>query len=107
MITEHFLSLVLPAHNEELVAQYGKGTPNDLIERRLYQPLSLIGPVVTLVSNAWLFGSWGLAMWLFEMAWIPFFAAGVINGMTGRMVLPVGSPLHLGRRSPMVRGQHA
>ena len=34
-------------------------------------------------------------------------AAGVINGMTGRMVLPVGSPLHLGRRSPMVRGQHA
>ncbi len=34
-------------------------------------------------------------------------AAGVINGMTGRMVLPVGSPLHMGRRSPIVRGQHA
>jgi hypothetical protein len=34
-------------------------------------------------------------------------AAGVINGMTGRMVLPVGSPLRMGRRSPMPRGQHA
>ena len=40
-----------------------------------------VGPVVTLVTNVWLFGTWGLAMWLFEMAWIPFFAAGVINGL--------------------------
>ena len=39
------------------------------------------GPVVTLVTNLWLFGTWGVAMWLFEMAWIPFFAAGVINGL--------------------------
>ena len=43
--------------------------------------LSLLGPVLTLVTNVWLFGTWGLAMWLFEMAWIPFFAAGVINGL--------------------------
>jgi uncharacterized protein len=34
-------------------------------------------------------------------------AAGVINGMTGRIVLPVGSALTMGRRSPMPRGQHA
>jgi stearoyl-CoA desaturase (delta-9 desaturase) len=69
------------AHNDEIVEQYGKGTPDDLIERRLYTPFSLMGPVVTLVSNAWLFGVAGLAMWLVEMAWIPFFAAGVINGL--------------------------
>jgi stearoyl-CoA desaturase (Delta-9 desaturase) len=36
---------------------------------------------VTLVSNASLFGVAGLAMWLVEMAWIPFFAAGVISGL--------------------------
>src|SRR5689334_23274812 len=32
------------AHNDEIVEQYGKGTPDDLLERRLYTPLSLLGP---------------------------------------------------------------
>jgi len=69
------------AHNEDVIAQYGKGTPDDWIEHRLYAPLSLLGPVVTLVTNLFIFGIAGLAMWLVEMAWIPFFAAGVINGL--------------------------
>src|SRR5262245_60358796 len=69
------------AHNEALLEQYGKGTPNDVLERTLYGPISLLGPVVTLVTNVWVFGAWGLGMWLIEMAWIPFFAAGVINGL--------------------------
>lgn len=69
------------AKNDEVVAQYGKGTPDDVLERTLYDRLSTLGPVFTLVTNAWLFGTWGLAMWLVEMAWIPFFAAGVINGL--------------------------
>jgi succinate-acetate transporter protein len=34
-------------------------------------------------------------------------AAGVINGMKGNVVLPVGAPLHLHRHQPMPRGQHA
>ena len=69
------------AHNEAVIEQYGKGTPNDFLDRRIYTPLAIGGPVFTLVTNLWLFGTWGLAMWLFEMAWIPFFAAGVINGL--------------------------
>jgi stearoyl-CoA desaturase (delta-9 desaturase) len=69
------------AHNPAIVEQYGKGTPDDVLERYLYDPISLSGPVVTLATNLWIFGMWGLAMWLFEMAWIPFFAAGVINGL--------------------------
>jgi stearoyl-CoA desaturase (Delta-9 desaturase) len=69
------------AHDEVIVEQYGKGTPNDGLERWLYDPLSLLGPVVTLAGNLWIFGMWGLAMWLVEMAWIPFFAAGVVNGL--------------------------
>lgn len=69
------------AHNDRLVEQYGTGTPDDVLERSLYARLSLLGPVFTLVTNAWLFGVWGLGMWLVEMAWIPFFAAGVINGL--------------------------
>ena len=69
------------AHNSEIVERYGKGTPDDVLERALYARLSLLGPVLTLVTNAWVFGAWGLGMWLIEMAWIPFFAAGVINGL--------------------------
>ena len=69
------------AHNKALVEQYGKGTPNDVIERRLYEPFSLLGPTFTLITNLLFFGAWGFAMWLVEMAWIPFFAAGVINGL--------------------------
>jgi stearoyl-CoA desaturase (delta-9 desaturase) len=51
------------------------------VERHLYQPFSLLGPGVTLITNGLLFGAAGIAMWLVEMAWIPFFAAGVINGL--------------------------
>jgi stearoyl-CoA desaturase (Delta-9 desaturase) len=69
------------AHNKALVEQYGKGTPNDIVERRLYEPYSLLGPTFTLITNLLFFGVWGFAMWLVEMAWIPFFAAGVINGL--------------------------
>jgi stearoyl-CoA desaturase (Delta-9 desaturase) len=69
------------AHNDAVIEQYGKGTPDDVMDRWVYTPLAVLGPVFTLVTNALLFGSWGLAMWLFEMAWIPFFAAGVINGL--------------------------
>ncbi len=69
------------AHNAAIVEQYGKGTPDDVLERYVYARLSILGPVFTLVTNLWLFGTWGAGMWLIEMAWIPFFAAGVINGL--------------------------
>ncbi len=68
------------AHNGEILAQYGKGTPEDAPEW-VYTSLTFLGPIITLVSNVWLFGTWGFGMWLIEMAWIPFFAAGVINGL--------------------------
>jgi stearoyl-CoA desaturase (delta-9 desaturase) len=69
------------AHNDAIVQQYGKGTPDDFLERTFYEGKSLLGPTLTLVTNVWLFGTAGLVMWLVEMAWIPFFAAGVINGL--------------------------
>ena len=56
------------AHDDEVIEQYGKGTPDDVVERWVYTPFSLLGPVVTLVTNAWLFSAWGLGMWLVEMA---------------------------------------
>ena len=63
------------------IEQYGKGCPDDWIERHLYTPHATMGPVLLLVVSFVLFGFAGVAMWALQMAWIPFWAAGVINGL--------------------------
>ena len=65
----------------EDIAQYGKGAPDDWIERRLYTPHANLGPVALLLANFVLFGFAGVALWAIQMAWIPFWAAGVVNGL--------------------------
>ncbi|MEN9880896.1 MAG: hypothetical protein RLZZ308_79 [Candidatus Parcubacteria bacterium] len=55
--------------------------PNDWIERALYTPRNWWGVVVLLGINLILFGVFGLLIWVIQMAWIPFWAAGVINGV--------------------------
>jgi fatty-acid desaturase len=37
--------------------------------------------MLLLIFNTWLFHGWGIVIWLIQMAWIPFWAAGVINGI--------------------------
>jgi stearoyl-CoA desaturase (Delta-9 desaturase) len=63
------------------IAQYGLGTPDDWIERRLYTPHSRLGIALMLAIDLVLFGPWGLLVWGIQMIWIPFWAAGVINGL--------------------------
>jgi len=63
------------------IAQYGKGAPEDWIERHLYTPHANLGPLALFVMNFVLFGLPGIALWAIQMAWIPFWAAGVINGL--------------------------
>jgi len=65
----------------EDIAQYGKGAPDDWIERHLYTPHANLGPVALFAINALLFGLPGVALWAIQMAWIPFWAAGVVNGL--------------------------
>ena len=67
--------------NTAMIAQYGMGTPDDWIERRLYTPHSRLGIALMLVIDLVLFGPWGLLVWGIQMIWIPFWAAGVINGL--------------------------
>jgi stearoyl-CoA desaturase (delta-9 desaturase) len=69
------------AGNAETLEQYGKGTPDDWIERKLYTPYSGFGIVVMLSIDVLLFGAIGITMWAVQMIWIPFFAAGIINGI--------------------------
>ena len=63
------------------IEQYGKGCPDDWIERNLYTRHATLGVVILLVLSFVLFGAKGVAVWAVQMAWIPFWAAGVINGL--------------------------
>jgi stearoyl-CoA desaturase (delta-9 desaturase) len=69
------------AANEADLQKYGRGTPNDWIERHVYTPYPYLGVSLLLVADVALFGVLGAAMWAAQMAWIPFWAAGVVNGL--------------------------
>lgn len=69
------------AKNQETLAKYGHGTPDDWIERNLYTRFSWQGVGLMLILNVALFGFAGLAVWAVQMVWIPVTAAGVINGI--------------------------
>jgi len=69
------------AKDTKMVEQFGAGTPDDWVERNVYSRFPSLGISTLLVINTLLFGWWGLVIWLVQMAWIPFWAAGVINGV--------------------------
>ena len=63
-----------------MIEQYGVGTPDDRIEK-LYSNYPWLGITLLLLVNLLWFSWWGLLIWLIQMIWIPFWAAGVINGI--------------------------
>jgi stearoyl-CoA desaturase (delta-9 desaturase) len=69
------------ARDPNLVERFGHGTPDDWIERRVYSRHNFIGVTLLLFVQAILFGLPGIALWAVQMIWIPFWAAGVINGL--------------------------
>jgi stearoyl-CoA desaturase (delta-9 desaturase) len=68
------------AADPDIVSEYGNGVPNDWLETKLYGKYSFLGISLLLIIFVLLFGPIGLTYWAIQMAWIPFFAAGVING---------------------------
>jgi stearoyl-CoA desaturase (delta-9 desaturase) len=69
------------ARNQETLEKYGRGTPDDWIERNLYARHSMLGIWLMLVIDVLLFGPIGLTIWAVQMLWIPITAAGIINGI--------------------------
>ena len=82
---------------------YGRHTPDDWLERHVYGHYRFTGVGITLIVDVLLFGWVGLAIWAVQMVWIPFWAAGVINGVghywgyrnfetqdTSRNIVPIG-----------------
>jgi stearoyl-CoA desaturase (delta-9 desaturase) len=68
------------AKNQDTLQRYGHGTPDDWLERNVYRH-SVVGVSVMLVIDVIAFGALGLTIWAVQMAWIPFWAAGVVNGI--------------------------
>src|SRR5512144_2132951 len=69
------------SRNEETMAKYGHGVPDDWIERNLYSRFSWQGVGLMLAVNLALFGPLGATIWAVQMMWIPVTAAGIINGI--------------------------
>ena len=71
----------LTAKDARMTLSYGKGTPEDWIEKNIYSKYNYAGVCLMLLINVVLFGWIGAVVWLIQMLWIPFWAAGVINGI--------------------------
>jgi len=69
------------AAEDETLDKFGHHTPDDWLERNLYTPHSAAGIALMLIIDVLLFGAIGLTLWAVQMIWIPFWAAGVINGL--------------------------
>ena len=64
-----------------MVDAYGVGCPADWVERNVYSAHSRLGIGILLLLNCAIFGWIGAIIWGIQMLWIPFWAAGVINGI--------------------------
>ncbi|MGA7817338.1 DesA family fatty acid desaturase [Caballeronia sp.] len=69
------------AKNEETMRKFSHGTPNDWMERNIYTRYPILGISLMMVVDVALFGIVGLSVWAVQMIWIPFWAAGVVNGL--------------------------
>jgi stearoyl-CoA desaturase (delta-9 desaturase) len=64
-----------------MVNAFGKGTPDDWMERNVYSKHSRLGITLLLLIDLLCFSWWGFLVWGIQMLWIPFWAAGVVNGI--------------------------
>lgn len=69
------------AKEEGILDRYGVGTPDDWMERNVYGRFDSWGIFLMLAIDIVLFGWVGLVIWAIQMAWLPLFAQGVINGI--------------------------
>jgi stearoyl-CoA desaturase (delta-9 desaturase) len=73
---------VKEANKPDTLERYGHGTPDDWLERHLYSKYKLLGLTLMGVTDIVLFGIVpGALILATQIVWIPFWAAGVINGI--------------------------
>ena len=73
---------VKAARNPETLERYGHGTPDDWLERNVYSKFQITGLSLMGATDIVLFGLVpGMLILVIQIIWIPFWAAGVINGI--------------------------
>ncbi|HEU0199699.1 MAG TPA: fatty acid desaturase [Burkholderiaceae bacterium] len=73
---------VRESRDREVQERYGRGTPDDWLETHVYTRCSYCGLILMGLVDVVAFGLvWGLFVLAIQLVWIPFWAAGVINGM--------------------------
>ncbi|MBV9345385.1 MAG: fatty acid desaturase [Gammaproteobacteria bacterium] len=69
------------ARDPHTLRTFGRGTPDDWLERRVYAAHPYLGIVGFVAAHLVLFGVAGIIMVAVHLAAQPFFAGGVINGL--------------------------
>ena len=81
VVLEGYELYVEGARNQEILTNYGKGTPDDWIERNLYSRFPKLGIILFCLLHVALFGIFSIIMVALQLVAQPFFAAGIINGV--------------------------
>ena len=69
------------ARDPEIVAKYGRGTPDDWLERNVYARHRNLGIVMLVLADLVIFGVPGIVLIAVQLVSMPLMAAGVINGL--------------------------
>jgi len=69
------------ARDPEVFEKYGRGTPDDWLERNLYRRHRNLGIVLLVATDLVVFGVPGIIILSVQLLAMPLFAAGVINGL--------------------------
>jgi len=67
--------------NKETLEKFGRGTPDDWLERNIYLRFPFGGIIFMFVANLLFFGVPGITIFAIQMMSMPVFAAGIINGV--------------------------
>jgi stearoyl-CoA desaturase (delta-9 desaturase) len=69
------------ARDPQTLEKFGRGTPDDWLERNLYARHRNAGIATMLMIDLVLFGVAGLIIWAVQMVAMPLMAAGIVNGV--------------------------
>src|ERR1700739_2992931 len=76
---------VAAARNPQILANYGRGTPDDWLERNVYSRFPKVGISLFVVLQLIVFGVPAVTMLPLQLLGQPFFAGGIINGLGHRL----------------------
>lgn len=69
------------AADPQVLEKFGRGTPDDWIERNLYQRHRALGITLLVITDLVLFGVPGILILSAQLLAVPLLAAGVVNGL--------------------------